>query len=67
LQAGAVWLRNWARRRPVLTGVAVAFLAYTAPALASAAFALAGSLGQLGALSGLLPPGVPQPPGFGWA
>jgi hypothetical protein len=70
LQAAAVWLRNWAGRRPVLIGVVVAFLAgclaYTAPALVSAAFALAGSLGQLGALTRLLP-GVSCPPGFGWA
>jgi hypothetical protein len=70
LQAAALWLRNWAGRRPVLIGVAVAFLAgclaYTAPGLASAAFALAGSLGQLGALAGLLP-GVSHSPAFGWA
>jgi hypothetical protein len=71
LQAAALWLRNWAGRRPVLIGVAVAFLAgclaYTAPALASAAFALAGSLGPLGALTRLLPPALSHPSAFGWA
>jgi hypothetical protein len=63
LQAAAWWLRNSARRRPVLTSVLVALLvggvAFAAPALAAALLGLAGSAGQLHRLAGWLRPRRP--------
>jgi hypothetical protein len=63
LQAAAWWLRNSARRRPVLTSVLAALLvggvAFAAPALAAALLGLAGSAGQLHWLAGWLRPRHP--------
>ena len=55
LQAAAWWLRRAARRRPLLSVAGVALLVglavLAAPLLASSAFRLAASAGQLGALT----------------
>jgi hypothetical protein len=60
LQAAAWWLRSCINRRSVMTTIAVGLLAgcvaVAAPTLATAALSVAGSIGQLGLLNGVLQP-----------
>ena len=71
LQAAAWWLRSWMGRRSVVTTIAAGLLAgcvaVAAPTLATAALSLAGSVGQLGLLNGVLQPNSPIRGAFGRA